>query len=145
MDQKLKSDKLTINVGTMELGKMDMLVDNMYYSNRSDFCRIAIRELLEKHKEDFDNIYKQNTVVDGDNEVRTFSGIGVILLTKADLQRAYDSGRRINVMVTGLLVIDKEISSELFEATVSNIKVYGKMQASKGILDVIKGKESRND
>lgn len=55
MDANVKTEKVTINVGTMDLAKIDLLVDSLEYSNRSDFCRIAIRELLEKHNDDFEN------------------------------------------------------------------------------------------
>ena len=141
MDSKLKSEKLTINVGVMELGKIDLLVDNMMYSNRSDFCRIAIRELLEKHSNDYENLYNQSKQVQFDNNIRTIGGIGVIRLSKSVLQESFHNLTKVNVMVTGLLIVDRDISVELFESTIKKIKVYGKIRASKTIIEVIKKKE----
>ena len=78
MDNNFKNEKLTVNVGTMDLAKIDLLVDNLEYSNRSDFCRIAIRELLEKHEHQFDKLYEQSIKSQFDTKIPTLGGIGII-------------------------------------------------------------------
>lgn len=141
MDTSMRSEKITINVGTMDLAKIDLLVDSLEYSNRSDFCRIAIRELLEKHNDDFEKLHAQNTKLQFDSELPVSGGIGIIRLSCEELNAALQKSQKINVLVTGILIVDKSITPELFEATVQNIKVYGKVHAQTHILALIKKKE----
>ena len=143
MDTKFRSEKITINVGTMDLAKIDLLVDSLEYTNRSDFCRIAIRELLEKHNGDLDKIYAQNKNIQFDSDIPVIGGIGIIRLANETLRDALEKGTKVNVMVTGVLIVDKSITPELLEATVQKIKVYGKVQAQADVLAVIKKKEKR--
>ena len=141
MDASVKSEKVTINVGTMDLAKIDLLVDSLEYSNRSDFCRIAIRELLEKYNDDFEKLHAQNEKIQFDSEIPSIGGIGIIRLSCEQLKEFLQKSQKVNVMVTGILVVDRSITAELLEATVQNIKVYGKIQAQPDILAVIKNKQ----
>ena len=138
MDASMKSEKVTINVGVMDLAKIDLLVDSLEYSNRSDFCRIAIRELLEKHNDDFEKLHLQNEKVQFDSKFPVVGGIGIIKLCHEQLKEAMEKSQKVNVMVTGILIVDRNITAELFEATVQNIKVYGKIQAQPDVLAAIK-------
>lgn len=140
MDANMKSEKVTINVGTMDLAKIDLLVDSLEYSNRSDFCRIAIRELLEKHSGDFEKLHQQSGKAQFDPENPSIGGIGIIRLSRGELMDAVQKSQKLNVMVTGILVVDKSITAQLLEAAVENIKVYGKIQAQPDILAIIKKK-----
>ena len=142
MDTSMKSEKVTINVGTMDLAKIDLLVDSLEYSNRSDFCRIAIRELLEKHNDDFEKLHSQNMKVQFASKLPVTGGIGIIRLSCEELNTLFQKSQKINVLVTGILIIDKSITPELFEATIQNIKVYGKVYAQPPILAIIKKKEN---
>lgn len=141
MDTSVKTEKVTINVGTMDLAKIDLLVDSLEYSNRSDFCRIAIRELLEKHNDDFEKLHMQNEKIQFDSEIPVIGGIGIIRLSCGQLREALQKSQKVNVMVTGILVVDRSITVELLESTVQNIKVYGKVQAQPDILSAIKKKQ----
>lgn len=143
MDTNIKSEKVTINVGTMDLAKIDLLVDSLEYSNRSDFCRIAIRELLEKHNDEFEKLHAQNEKVQFDSENPVIGGIGIIRLSREWLAEALEKSRKVNIMVTGILVVDKSVTTQLLEDTVENVKVYGKIQASPDILTVIKKKSMK--
>lgn len=143
MDTNMKSEKVTINVGTMELAKIDLLVDSLEYSNRSDFCRIAIRELLEKHNDDFERLHLQNKEVQFDSENPSLGGIGIIRLSCGELKKALQKSQKVDVFVTGMLLVDRSITAELLESTVENIKVYGKIQAKPEQLAVIKKKARR--
>lgn len=140
MDTSMKSEKVTINIGTMDLAKIDLLVDSLEYSNRSDFCRIAIRELLEKHNEDLEKLHEQNKKIQFDSENPVIGGIGIIRLAGGELKEALQKSQKVDVFVTGMLLVDKSITTELLEATVENIKVYGKIQAKPEQLAAIKRK-----
>lgn len=140
MDASMKSEKVTINVGTMDLAKIDLLVDSLEYSNRSDFCRIAIRELLEKHSDDLERLHAQNEKIQFDSDIPVIGGIGIIWLGSQRLRELQQNSQKVNIMVTGILMVDRSITAELLESTVQNIKVYGKVQAHPDILAVIKKK-----
>lgn len=140
MDTSMRSEKVTINVGTMDLAKIDLLVDSLEYSNRSDFCRIAIRELLEKHNDEFAKLHSQNEKVQFDSENPVIGGIGIIRLSNEWLREALKKSQKVNIMVTGILVVDKSVTAQLLEAAVDRIKVYGKIQAEPDILAIIKKK-----
>lgn len=140
MDTNMKSEKVTINVGTLELAKIDLLVDSLEYSNRSDFCRIAIRELLEKHSEDLEKLHDQNKRIQFDSENPAIGGIGIIRLSRGELEQILKKSQKVDVMVTGMLLVDKSITTELLDKTVENMKVYGKIQANPELLAAIKKK-----
>lgn len=140
MDTSMKSEKVTINVGTMDLAKIDLLVDSLEYSNRSDFCRIAIRELLEKHNDEFEKLHSQNEKVQFDSENPVIGGIGIIRLSGEWLEEALQKSQKVNIMVTGILVVDKSVTVQLLESAVDRIKVYGKIQAEPDILAIIRKK-----
>jgi Ribbon-Helix-Helix transcriptional regulator family len=42
------SEKITINLGFVDLGRVDLMVREGFYSNRADFIRTAIRNQLER-------------------------------------------------------------------------------------------------
>lgn len=140
MDTNMKSEKVTINVGTMDLAKIDLLVDSLEYSNRSDFCRIAIRELLEKHSGELEKLHDQNKKIQFDSENPVIGGIGIRRLSCGELKEALQKSQKVDVFVTGILLVDQSITTELLDATVENIKVYGKIQASPELLAAIKKK-----
>jgi len=132
-----RTEKATINVGIMELAQIDLLVDNMIYTNRSDFIRMAIRNQLEAHKADLDKLYHQSQTNSFDNCNNVRGGIGIYRINKSGLLEAQRTGKKLSFMVMGIMVIDKDISVDLFEETVESIKIYGKIQAPKSILELI--------
>lgn len=143
MDTDLKTEKMTINVSTLDLAKIDLLVDSLEYTNRSDFCRIAIRELLEKHKGDFARLQQQSEKVQFRPEHPVVGGIGLIYLARETLEEAVQKGQTLNVMVTGILVVDQGITPQLVDAAIEAAKIRGKIQATPEIVSALKRKERR--
>lgn len=141
MDTSTRSEKVTINVGTMDLAKIDLLVDSLEYTNRSDFCRIAIRELLEKHSDEIEKLHLQNEKVQFDSELPVIGGMGIIRLSSKWLTEELQKAQKVNIMVTGILVVDRSVTVQMLESTVEHIKVYGKVQAEPEILAVIRKKQ----
>lgn len=136
-EERGKTEKLTVNVSTMDLAKIDLLVESMEYTNRSDFCRIAIREQLNKHKDDFERLHQQSGKASFDAKHPLMGGIGIIRLSESDLAEALQQNRQVNVMVTGMLLLDKNISPQLLDAAVNRIKVFGTIRAQPQLQKII--------
>lgn len=133
-----KSEKVTVNLGLMELAQIDFLADNMLYTSRSDFIRIAVKKQLESHKEDLERLYKQNKSFDSSLDLSTFIGIGVIGLTVADLERIMSENKKYKLIVLGLLVVKRSVPLELADEAIHSLRLYGKIQAlpeMKALLD----------
>jgi Arc/MetJ-type ribon-helix-helix transcriptional regulator len=116
------TEKITINMNAVELGKIDLLVEQGHYSNRTDFIRSAIRSQLEKH-----------TVEVQQSVARHSYAIGAMSYDRADLERRKENGERLNINVVGLLHLPADIPAELANEVIESIKVYGIFQASEAV------------
>jgi Arc/MetJ-type ribon-helix-helix transcriptional regulator len=113
------TEKITINMSAVDLGKVDLLVQEGLYSNRTDFIRTAIRSQLEKH-----TIEVQQSVS------RHSYGIGVFGYNKADLESAKARGQKMKFTVLGLLRLSSDIPPTLAAEVIESIQVRGIFQAS---------------
>ena len=113
------SEKITINLGAVDLGKIDLLVEQGHYSNRTDFIRTAIRSQLEKH-----SIEVQQSVT------RHSYGVGAFFHSLEDYERYKAKGEKIKISIIGIYNIPNEVSPALADEVVESIKVYGIFQAS---------------
>ena len=127
-----ETEKLTINLGVVELAQVDVLVEQGLYSNRSDFIRTAIRKQLEAQKMD---IERSLTPI-GSKKKWDWS-IGICGLDKTVLEECAASNEKLNVSAVGMLIIPKNISVELFEQAVEKCIVRGKLVASDEIREAI--------
>ena len=114
-----ESEKLTINLGPVDLGRIDLLTREGFYANRSDFIRQAIRARLDGH----DAELRQAA---GRMEVET----GVRRIGRDELEARRDAGRPLNVRVLGLAVIAPEVTPELAREAIASLTVLGTLQAS---------------
>jgi Arc/MetJ-type ribon-helix-helix transcriptional regulator len=121
-DKQPDNEKITINLGFVDLGRIDLLVQEGFYSNRSDLIRTAIRNQLESHVEVVSKSLERHTMELG---LRDYS--------VADLQAVRDAGEVLHIKVVGLARFDPEISPELALATIGTITVLGALQASADI------------
>jgi Arc/MetJ-type ribon-helix-helix transcriptional regulator len=112
------SEKLTLNVGFVDLGHIDLLVRDGFYSNRSDFIRTAIRNQLAAHADVSKNAATRLTL---DLGLRTY--------TRHDLEAVRASGERLRIRVLGLATIADDVSPELARATIESITVLGALHA----------------
>ena len=117
------TEKVSVNINIGTLSQIDMLVDQGYYSNRSDFINQAVREALHQRKEDVQEIKKMNSSTDD----IWFAGINVI--DKASLMYLKAEGRKKAIKGYGLLVIGSEAEDLVIE-TISSINVRGKVRCS---------------
>lgn len=117
-----ESEKITINLGFVDLGQIDLLVREGFYSNRTDFIRTAIRNQTERHAEAIRQTVTRKSV---DLGLRHFS--------RADLEAARDAGQMLDIRVLGLATIDADVSPELARAVIASIAVLGALHASAAV------------
>jgi Arc/MetJ-type ribon-helix-helix transcriptional regulator len=117
-----ETEKLTINLGYVDLGRIDLLVQEGFYSNRSDFIRTAIRNQLNEHKNDV-----------GKSLSRGHFELGLCTYSRADLEAAKAAGERLNIRVLGLASIAPDVPAALARATIESITVLGALHASKDV------------
>ena len=116
---KTDSEKITINLGFVDLGQIDLLVAEGFYSNRSDFIRTAIRNQLERHD---DAVKKSISRRELDLGLRHFS--------RRDLEAVKARGETLHLHVLGLASIATDVSPELARDTIASLHVLGALQAS---------------
>jgi Arc/MetJ-type ribon-helix-helix transcriptional regulator len=116
------TEKITINLGFVDLGHVDLLVQEGFYSNRTDLIRTAIRNQIERHA---DVVRKAVTRKSVDLGLRHFS--------RADLEAARDAGQMLEIRVLGLASIADDVSPELARATIASLAVLGALHASSAV------------
>jgi Arc/MetJ-type ribon-helix-helix transcriptional regulator len=116
------TEKITINLGFVDLGHVDLLVQEGFYSNRTDFIRTAIRNQIERHA---DVVRKAVTRKSVDLGLRHFS--------RADLEAARDAGQMLEIRVLGLASIADDVPPELARATIASLAVLGALHASSAV------------
>jgi Arc/MetJ-type ribon-helix-helix transcriptional regulator len=116
------SEKITINLGYVDLGHIDLMVREGFYSNRTDFIRTAIRNQLERHAD----VAKKSAARNGlDLGLRNFS--------REDLEAARRAGEMLHINVLGLASIAQEVTPELARATIASVSVLGALHASAAV------------
>jgi Arc/MetJ-type ribon-helix-helix transcriptional regulator len=113
-----KSEKITINVGLVDLGQIDLLVTEGFYANRTDFIRTAIRRQLEA----------RSGAVDATVARRTLT-LGTQHYSRDDLEDLRDAGQMADLRVLGLATIADDVTAELALATISSVEVLGAFRA----------------
>jgi Arc/MetJ-type ribon-helix-helix transcriptional regulator len=123
-----ETEKVTVNVGVVDLGKIDLLVSEGFYSNRTDIIRTAIRNQLMQHSEEV-----KQTVIS-----REFL-VGVRKITKEELDQLSANNERRAFRVIGMVEIDDDVSLELAKATIKSMVVFGVLRAGKTIKEELLG------
>lgn len=113
------SEKVTINLGYVDLGHIDLLVSEKFYSNRTDFIRTAIRNQLERHADATKKSVARKTLE-----------LGLRHLTRQELEQHLAAGETLQIRVLGLTTIAEDVSPELAVATIDSIEVLGALHAS---------------
>lgn len=118
-DKGGETEKITINLGYVDLGRVDLLVQEGFYSNRTDFIRTAIRNQLTAHGD----AVRQSIV-------RHTLELGLRDYSRADLEAVSRAGETLHIKVVGLARIAADVTPELALATIGSITVLGALQAS---------------
>ena len=114
-----ETEKITINMSAVDLGKVDLLVQEGLYSNRTDFIRTAIRSQLEKHSFEIQQSVTRHSYV-----------IGVLTYNRSDLEKKKQKGEKVDIAVMGMLHLQDDISAELAAEVIEAVKVRGMFAAS---------------
>ena len=117
-----ETEKLTINLGVVDLGQIDLLVQEGFYSNRTDLIRTAIRNQLTAHADELRQTIARRTLV-----------LGLQVFTRSDLERVQASGKRLQIRVLGLARIAGDVTPELALATIEAVEVLGAFHASAAV------------
>ena len=116
------SEKITINLGMIDLGQIDLLVSEGFYSNRTDLIRTAIRNQLNTHADVVRQTVARRSLV-----------LGLHHYSRADLEAAQQAGVRLQIQVLGMASIANDVTVELALATIESISVLGALHASSAI------------
>jgi Arc/MetJ-type ribon-helix-helix transcriptional regulator len=120
------SEKITINLGFVDLGQIDLLVQEGFYSNRTDFIRSAIRHQLERHAD----VVKHSAV-------RKRLDLGLRHYKRDDLEAVHRAGEMLHINVLGLASIAPDVTPELARATIASVAVLGALHASPAVKDAL--------
>ena len=129
MTELEKTEKITINLGFVDLGQIDLLVQEGFYTNRTDFVRTAIRNQLTTHADVLKRMVARKTLV-----------LGMQHYTRYDLEAVRTAGEKLQISVLGLVSIAEDVSPELALATIDLIEVLGALRASASVKAVLAGR-----
>jgi len=116
------SEKITINLGFVDLGHIDLMVREGFYSNRTDFIRTAIRNQIDRHAD----VVRQSTA-------RKSLDLGLRHYSREDLEAARDAGTRLHIRVLGLASIASDVTPQLARDTIDSVVVLGALHASAAV------------
>ena len=124
-----ETEKMTINVGVVDLGHVDLLVQEGFYSNRSDLIRTALRNQLALHADTLKQTMARRTLA-----------VGLQHYSRVDLERAVATGERLQVQVVGLARIADDVTPALARAAIESVTVLGAFQASPAVRQALAGR-----
>ena len=122
-------EKLTINLGCVDLGQIDLLVQEGFYANRSDFIRTAIRNQTATHADVVRQVVTRKSIV-----------LGIQQFTAADLEKIRAAGEKLQIRVLGLAVIAPDVTPELALASIESLTVLGALHASPPVKTALVGR-----
>src|SRR2546430_11816938 len=131
MAETEKTEKITINLGLVDLGQIDLLVQEGFYANRTDFIRTAIRTQLASHAEVVRRTVARKTLV-----------LGVQHYTRRDLEAVRAAGETLQINVVGPASNAEDVSPELARATIDSVVVLGAFRASPAVKAALAGRIS---
>lgn len=126
-----ETEKMTVNVGVVDLGHVDLLVQEGFYSNRSDLMRTALRNQIALHADTVKQTVARRTLM-----------VGLQHYSRTDLERVVAAGQRLQVQVVGLARIADDVTAELALAAIESVTVLGAFQASPAVRRALAGRIS---
>jgi Arc/MetJ-type ribon-helix-helix transcriptional regulator len=120
------SEKITINLGYVDLGHVDLMVQEGFYSNRTDFIRTAIRNQLDRHAD----VVRQSVA-------RKTLDLGLRNYSRQDLEAAVAAGQSLHINVLGLASIARDVTPGLARAAIASVTVLGALHASAEVKEAL--------
>lgn len=121
------TEKITVNTSVVDLGRIDLLVEQGFYSTRTDFIRTATRKQLDSHSHDINETVTRRQLV-----------AGVLHYDAGDLEDRRARSQQLDIRVMGLLILAKDITPELALATIKSIKVFGVFKGPDAVISALK-------
>jgi len=131
MSETDRAEKITINLGLVDLGQIDLLVQEGFYANRTDFIRTAIRTQLTSHADALKRTVARKSLT-----------LGVHHYTRSELEAVRAAGETLHINVLGLLTIADDVSADLASATIDSVVVLGAFRASTAVKAALAGRVS---
>jgi Arc/MetJ-type ribon-helix-helix transcriptional regulator len=116
------SEKITINLGFVDLGHIDLMVEDGFYANRTDFIRTAIRNQLDRQADAVRQSVTRKTL-----------DLGLRHYSRMDLEAVRDRGESLHINVLGLVTLAPDVTPELARATIASVRVLGALHASPAV------------
>ncbi|TQR19018.1 CopG family transcriptional regulator [Psychrobacillus vulpis] len=113
-----ETEKITINMNVVDLGKVDLLIEQGFYSNRTDFIKTSIRNQLTTHSQVVDQVITQKHFI-----------MGVSIYNRKTLEKLLNEKKSLSIKVVGMLVLSDDIEQELALKTINSIKIFGVFKA----------------
>ena len=120
------TEKITINLSVVDLGRIDLLVEQGFYSTRTDFIRTAIRNQIDNHAQVIEQTVARKSLA-----------VGVMAYNHSDLERVIADGEQLDIRVVGMLVLKNDITPELAKAAIRSLKVSGVLNASPALKEAL--------
>lgn len=124
-----KTEKITINLGVVDLGQIDLLVQEGFFTNRTDFIRTAIRTQLADRAAAVEQTVARRTLV-----------LGAQHYSRRDLEAVRAAGRTVDLRVLGLATIADDVPADLARATIATVEVLGAFRASAAVKKALAGR-----
>jgi Arc/MetJ-type ribon-helix-helix transcriptional regulator len=121
-----ETEKITINLGPVDLGRIDMLVEQGLYANRTDLIRTAIRNQIAKH----------DTVIE-DVAVRHNYSFGVLVYSASDFEKLRAEGKKVSIHLVGMLTLTSSVTPELALETIESIWIRGRLMAPRAVREAL--------
>jgi Arc/MetJ-type ribon-helix-helix transcriptional regulator len=117
-----RTEKITVNLGPVDLGRIDLLVQEGFFSNRTDFIRTAVRTQLARSESTIEHTVARRTLV-----------LGTQHFSRADLEGLRSAGEQVHIRVLGLATVAEDVEPELALATIASVEVLGAFRASRAV------------
>jgi Arc/MetJ-type ribon-helix-helix transcriptional regulator len=118
----MDNEKVCVNLAPAELGKIDVLVAQGLFTSRTDLIRAGIREVIAAHAPEVERV------------ALGAAGIGLMIISRKDLEEARRKQRRLTMKVIGILSIDQDVSPDLADETIHDIRIFGTVRGPKAVL-----------
>jgi len=121
-----ETEKITINLSVVDLGKIDLLVEEGFYPNRTDFIRSAIRNQIDKHDFEVKQTIQRRSFV-----------LGILIIGKEDLEKKRAADKKVSYHIIGMLTIQKDVTPELAKQVIESIRVLGVFNAPDEVIEAL--------
>ncbi|HTW81493.1 MAG TPA: hypothetical protein VME23_18250 [Terracidiphilus sp.] len=127
------TEKISFNISVVDLGQVDLLVDQGFYSSRTDFLIAAVRRQIDSHSLTVRKAVEQKVMT-----------VGMTILNRKELEKRVEANKPLDIRVVGVLKIEDDVTPELVSAAIKSVSVFGKIRAKPDVLGALLFKQKRD-